>query len=80
MLASPRSQWTATLKAARLPTTFTPRCTRTTYITMRRQTLEHGQSVSRFTDRREVGHRTKAMIERVYRRVGEVRQRSGVVE
>jgi len=53
---------------------------RHTYCAARLQTLEGGAPVSRETVRREMGHGSTDMIDRVYSHLGTVRHRSEVVE
>ena len=53
---------------------------RHTYCAARLQTLDRGAPVSEYTVARELGHGGRAMVERVYGHLGQVRHRSGVVE
>lgn len=53
---------------------------RHTYCAARLQTLEGGAPVSRETVRREMGHGSTDMIDRVYSHLGTIRHRSEVVE
>jgi integrase len=53
---------------------------RHTYCTARLQTLDQGAPVSTFTVARELGHGGEAMVRKVYGHLGEVRQRSAVLE
>lgn len=51
----------------------TPGVWRTTYATARVQTLDHGKPVARATVSGELGHTSKALLDRVYARVGKAR-------
>jgi integrase len=53
---------------------------RHTYCAARLQTLDAGKPISTYTVSRELGHRSLAMVETVYGHLGEIRQRSEVVE
>lgn len=53
---------------------------RHTYCSTRLQTLDQGAPVSQFTVARELGHGGDALVRRIYGHLGEVRQRSEVVE
>ncbi len=53
---------------------------RHTYCATRLQTLDHGAPVSEYTVGRELGHGGRAMVERVYGHLGQVRHRAEVVE
>ena len=53
---------------------------RHTYCAARLQTLDRGAPVSEFTVARELGHGGEAMVRRVYGHLGQVRQRTEVVE
>ncbi len=53
---------------------------RHTYTAARLQTLDQGAPVSVYTVRKELGHGSTAMVERVYAHLGQVRHRSEVVE
>lgn len=53
---------------------------RHTYCAARLQSLEGGHPVSRETVRREMGHGSMAMVDRIYSHLGTVRHRSDVVE
>ncbi len=53
---------------------------RHTYCAARLQTLDHGAPVAVDTVRREMGHGSAEMVEKVYGHLGEVRHRSEVVE
>jgi integrase len=53
---------------------------RHTYCAARLQTLDRGAPVSEFTVSKELGHGGRAMVERVYGHLGQVRHRSEVVE
>jgi len=58
----------------------TPRALRPTYCAARLQTLDHGQPVALWTVKKELGHGSMQMIDRVYGRLGVIRHRSEVVE
>jgi integrase len=62
------------------PQALRPRMFRQTYATARLQTVDNGEPVSLWTVRGEMGHTTTAMLERVYGRLGDVRQRRPHVE
>ncbi len=53
---------------------------RHTYCAARLQTLDRGAPVSEYTVARELGHGGRAMVERVYGHLGQIRHRSDVVE
>jgi integrase len=53
---------------------------RHTYGAARLQTLDQGAPVNTFTVARELGHGGEAMVRKVYGHLGEVRQRSAVLE
>ncbi len=53
---------------------------RHSYCAARLQTLDRGAPVSEFTVARELGHGGRAMVERVYGHLGQIRHRSEVVE
>lgn len=53
---------------------------RHTYRAARLQTLDHGAPVAVDTVRRELGHGSAEMVEKVYGHLGEVRHRAEVVE
>jgi integrase len=53
---------------------------RHTYCAARLQTLDQGAPVSVYTVAKEMGHGGESMVRRVYGHLGEVRQRSEVVE
>lgn len=53
---------------------------RHTYCATRLQTLDQGAPVSPFTVAREMGHGGRSLVDRVYGHLGDVRQRSEVVE
>ncbi len=53
---------------------------RHTYCAARLQTLDNGAPVSEYTVMREMGHSSPALVRRIYGHLGEVRQRSEVVE
>lgn len=53
---------------------------RHTYTAARLQTIDQGAPVSTYTVRRELGHQSDAMINRVYGHLGQVRHRAEVVE
>src|SRR6266852_6137748 len=53
---------------------------RHTYCAARLQTVEQGAPVSVYTVAREMGHGGEAMVRKVYGHLGQVRQRSAVVE
>ena len=53
---------------------------RHTYCAARLQTLDRGAPVSIYTVARELGHGGDSLVKRVYGHLGEVRQRSEVVE
>ncbi len=57
-----------------------PRAMRVTYCSARIHTLDRGQPVAPWTLRKEMGHNSDKMIDRVYGRIGTVRHRSEVVE
>jgi integrase len=57
-----------------------PYAFRHTYCAARLQTVDHGQPVSPWTVAREMGHGGRALVDRVYGHLGEVRHRSDVVE
>ena len=50
------------------------------YCSTRLQTLERGAAVSPFTVGKELGHGGRALVDRVYGHLGEIRHRSDVVE
>jgi hypothetical protein len=56
------------------------RPSRVTYATARLQTLDGGAPVSPWTVGKELGHGSRAMLEEVYGRRGDVRHRSKAVE
>ena len=62
--------------AVEIPT----RPSRVTYATARLQTLDGGAPVSPWTVGKEVGHGSRAMLEEVYGRRGDVGHRSKAVE
>jgi len=66
--------------AALVAKQVTPRSLRPTYCAARLQTLDHGQPVALWTVKKELGHGSMQMIDRVYGRLGVIRHRSGVVE
>jgi integrase len=53
---------------------------RHTYCAARLQTLDAGAPVSIYTVSREVGHKSTAMVERIYGHLGTIRHRSEVLE
>jgi integrase len=53
---------------------------RHTYCAARLQTLDRGAPVSPFTVAKEIGHGGRALVDRVYGHLGEIRHRSDVVE
>ena len=53
---------------------------RHTYCAARLQSLDHGAPVDPYTVSREMGHSSRAMVERVYAHLGTVRHRAEVVE
>ena len=53
---------------------------RHTYCTARLQTLDHGRPIAKHTVAAEMGHRSEAMIDRVYGHLGRIRYRSDHVE
>ncbi len=53
---------------------------RHTYCAARLQTVDQGAPVSVYTVAREMGHGGEAMVRKVYGHLGQVRQRSAVVE
>src|SRR5260370_25867359 len=53
---------------------------RHTYCAARLQTLDQGAPVSVYTVAKEMGHGGESMVRRVYGHLGQVRQRSDVVE
>jgi integrase len=53
---------------------------RHTYCSARLQTLDRGEPVAKYTVRRELGHGSDDMIDKVYSHLGDVRHRSEVVE
>jgi integrase len=53
---------------------------RHTYCATRLQTLDQGAPVSTYTVARELGHKSEAMVRRVYSHLGTTRHRSEVVE
>ncbi|MEN8374613.1 MAG: site-specific integrase [Gemmatimonadota bacterium] len=53
---------------------------RHTYCTARLQTLDRGAPVSPFTVTREMGHGGRALVDKVYGHLGQMRHRSEVVE
>jgi integrase len=53
---------------------------RHTWCSARLQTLDHGAPVSTDTVRREMGHESPRLVERIYGHLGTVRHRSDVVE
>ncbi len=53
---------------------------RHSYCASRLQTLDRGAPVSEYTVAKELGHGGRAMVERVYGHLGQVRHRSDVVE
>ncbi|KPK69396.1 hypothetical protein AMJ82_05670 [candidate division TA06 bacterium SM23_40] len=53
---------------------------RHTYCATRLQTLDRGAPVSEYTVAKELGHGGRAMVERVYGHLGQVRHRAEVVE
>jgi integrase len=53
---------------------------RHTYCAARLQTLDRGAPVSEYTVAKELGHGGRAMVERVYGHLGQIRHRSDVVE
>jgi integrase len=53
---------------------------RHTYCSARLQTLDRGAPVSPFTVAKELGHGGRALVDRVYGHLGEIRHRSEVVE
>jgi integrase len=53
---------------------------RHTYCSARLQTLDHGEPVSTYTVRCELGHGSDDMVNKVYSHLGEVRHRSEAVE
>jgi integrase len=53
---------------------------RKTYATARLQTLDNGAAVAQRTVQGELGHKSGAMLEAVYGKLGTVRHRSEVVE
>ena len=53
---------------------------RHTYCSTRLQTLDRGAPVSPFTVGKELGHGGRALVDRVYGHLGEIRHRSEVVE
>ncbi len=53
---------------------------RHTYCAARLQTLDRGAPVSDYTVAKELGHGGRAMVERVYGHLGQIRHRSEVVE
>jgi integrase len=57
-----------------------PYAFRHTYCAARLQTLDHGQPISPWTVAREMGHGGRALVDRVYGHLGEIRHRSEVVE
>jgi integrase len=57
-----------------------PKMFRHTWCSARLQTLDHGAPVSTDTVRREMGHGSPRLVERIYGHLGTVRHRSEVVE
>jgi integrase len=53
---------------------------RHTYCSARLQTLDHGEPVSTYTVRCELGHGSDDMVNKVYSHLGDVRHRSESVE
>ncbi|MGH2967401.1 MAG: hypothetical protein ACREOQ_13115 [Gemmatimonadales bacterium] len=53
---------------------------RVTYATARLPTLDGGAPVSPWTVEKELGHGSRAMLEEVYGRLGDVRHRSEAVD
>ena len=53
---------------------------RHTYCAARLQTLDHGAPVSPFTVAKELGHGGDSLVKRIYGHLGEIRQRSEVME
>ncbi|MEP7097827.1 MAG: site-specific integrase [Dokdonella sp.] len=60
--------------------TFRSRAFRITYATARLQTTDGGAPIAQKTVEVELGHASGAMLQKVYGRLGKVRQRSEVVE
>ncbi len=53
---------------------------RHTYCAARLQTLDRGAPISEYTVAKELGHGGRAMVERVYGHLGQIRHRSEVIE
>ncbi len=53
---------------------------RHTYCAARLQTLDKGAPISPYTVAKEMGHGGRALVDRVYGHLGEIRHRSEVVE
>ncbi len=67
-------------RIGRAPGDLRPYAFRHTYCAARLQTLDRGAPISPWTVAREMGHGGRALVDRIYGHLGEIRHRSEMVE